>query len=134
MADINDARKAVYNEFITQWGATSVYTLENEPWDEPNNTPWVRLIVKELTGGQETLGRATNRQYERVGAIMAQVFVPPYTGTKVADTLSKQLANLFEGKVVNDVVCNNAVTQSKGIIGKWHQTNVDIDIQYFETK
>ena len=76
MTTINDARKTIYNEFISQWGNTSAFTVGNEPFNQPENDPWVRLVVRNRTGGQRTLGRKGNRRFDRHGAIIAQVFIP----------------------------------------------------------
>lgn len=141
MTDQNDAAKAVYNEFIDKWGDKTPAAFDNEAITYKNvvlestpDTPWIRLVIRLTTGGQETLGAKTKRKFKRNGIIMAQVFVPEGTGTFEANELSKQLADIFEGNSINGVVCKDAIPRPVGVRGKWYQTNVDIDIEYYETK
>ena len=65
---------------------------------------------------------------------MAQVFVDEGTHTYEGDILAKKVSDIFEGNTINGVVCKDAIPRGTGIRERWDQTNVDIAIEYYETK
>lgn len=141
MTDINDVAKEVYNEFIAEWEGITPAQFDNEPimhhglpLDASIDIPWIRVVIRGTTGGQETLGEVGKRKFDRQGLILAQVFVLEGTGTFEANTLAKKVADIFEGNSINGVICKDAVLRPVGVRGKWYQVNVDIDIEYYETK
>lgn len=138
MTTLADARNAVYKRFIDYWDAggspISAYSLDNEQFDAPSDAPWVRLVVRNISGAQETLGRKTNRRYNRQAMIMATVAVPQNTGTDQVDDLSQQLRAIFEGEKFDGIYVNNALVTEGGNVGEWYQMNLDIFFFYEEIK
>lgn len=134
MTTIAESRKAIYDRFITEWGNTSIFTFENEKFIPPEDTPWVRLSVRNITGEQETLGPIGLRKYDRRGIIAMQIFVLADTGLAQADALSKTAQDIFEGISFLGVHTDNSNIKESGIDGKWLMMLVEIFFFYDETK
>lgn len=131
----DEAREAIEQRFAVQWGSRTVSTFENERFTEPAaDVPWVRLSVRHFGGGQETLGPTGSRIYRRVGQIIGQVFTPLIKGMRAGATHGQALRAIFEGTKFSGIDCTNGRVIEIGPDGKHHQTNVEIDIFYDETK
>jgi hypothetical protein len=105
----NDAEKLVFQKAIDASGLTRGQTLtfENEPFDPPAaGTPWVRISVRHLDGGQATLG--PNKKYNRYGIVQVNAFAREGTGTGLATRLARQIADLYEGVDLGGVFCDNS--------------------------
>jgi hypothetical protein len=134
-----DARETIYQRFVTQWGATSAYTFDNENYDPPVATPWVRLAVRhrdsilEAIGGTGTGGM---NRYQRSGVCQIQVFTPVNQGTRQSDTLVQAARAIFEGITLasNAIRFNNVDITEIGPDGSWYLVNVDAAFQYDERK
>ena len=135
MTTLNESRAAIYDRFIADWGSTTPFVFDNEQFEkEPIDTPWVRLVVRNITGTQETLGRKTNRRYNRQGLIIGSVYTPSNQGTAEADDLATQFRSIFEGEKFSGVYVNNANLREVGNDGEWFQINIDIFFFYEEIK
>lgn len=131
----NEAREAIEERFVAQWAARTLFTFENEKFKEAGaDTPWVRLSVRHFGGGQETLGPKGQRKYQRIGAIIAQVFTPLVKGMKAGATYAQDIRGIFEGERFSDVYAWNGRVLEIGPDGKHYQTNIEIDITYEEKK
>ncbi|MDH5573099.1 MAG: DUF4128 domain-containing protein [Gammaproteobacteria bacterium] len=134
MTTLNQAGEAIVERFVTGLPSTAA-TFNNEEYDPPTvDTTWVRLIYKLATGGQETLGKETNRKYERVGMIFAQVFTPINQGSSGAEILAETIQTLYESKKFNGVTCGDAVIRDNGKQDGWYQVSVDINFKFYEIK
>jgi hypothetical protein len=131
---INESRKIIYDKFITLWGATSLYTFDNEQFDEPESSPWIRLTIRNSVGSQETLGVIGNRKYNRQAEIKVQVFTLANTGTQKSDEITTAVQNIFEGNTFDRVYIDNSSINEIGVDGKWFMALVDISFFYDETK
>lgn len=134
MTTLTEARQSLQTRFIEEWGETSPFLLDNEKFDSIPHGTWVRFNVRNYSGKQRTLGPKGSRRYDRMGAIIAQVFTPEGEGASNADILASQLQNIFEGETVDSVYCNNSSIRESGQDGKYNQTIVEIDLYYDETK
>lgn len=92
-----EVQEALYQRFVDQWGGATPYTFENETFDPPDGA-WVRVSVKRLPGGQETLGGVGNRKMNRVGVVIIQLFVPPGDGIKVLSDYAEAAAAIYENE------------------------------------
>lgn len=131
------ARKAVYDEFLSSWGATTPVTLEGELESEPGpGRPWARLSFRNLDGGQVTLGPSGGRVYRRVAAAFVQVFTPAARGMQAGATLAQQARAIFEGKRIGEVEFNDGTVTEIPLAGgeKSLQTNVEVRCSYDEIK
>lgn len=135
MTTPNEAHAAINDRFITQWADATPFTFTNEgTLADSVDTAWVMVTVHPTKGGQHTLGKKTQRRYRRNGLIMAQVFTPVNTGSQQAETLAKQLGDIFEGESFDGVDCFNANMRNNGSDGEWFQMNVDVEFSYQENK
>lgn len=137
MTTINEARVAIYQRFIDNWTATpdTNYTFDNEGYDsEDLAAPWVRVLVRNTAGGQETLGNEGSRKFERSGIILCLVHALENTGTESGDEIAKSFQSLFEAVRFNGIITNNSVIRETGKTGRWFVTTVEVDFLYHEQK
>lgn len=135
MTTSNEAKQAINDRFIAEWGVKTTYSLPNEPFTQPTpDLPWVRLTAINVDGGQETLGKKGNRKYERQGIIIANVFTPLEEGTSLGDALATDIQNIFEGERFNGVTVNNSRVREKGVEDQWYHTIMEADFIYYERK
>lgn len=136
MTTIAQAREAIYQEWSDNWTSTSVWTLENERFDEPDEgTDWARVTVRSLPGGQETLGKEGDRKYQRSGSVIIQLFTSAGSGgLATSDAYSRSARDIYEGKSFDGLFFNNGQIREIGPDGKFYQTVVEVFFDYFETK
>lgn len=134
MSTINEARADVYDRFTTLWAKRTLVTFPNETFDPPEDLPWVRVSVKNIDGGQETLGKSGNRKYKRDALIFVQVFTSLNSGTEGNDILCEAAKTIFEGVSFNSVTANNSVIKEIGPSDGHYQQNVQTEFFYIEIK
>lgn len=132
--NIVQAREAIYQRFTTLWLDQTEFTLDNEEFKPPSVTPWVRVIVRNTSSAQETLGPIGNRRYNRKGSIIIQVRVLGNTGTEQSGELADNARNIFEGTSFSQVNVNDSIVKEIGTDGKWFLTNVESFFFYEEIK
>lgn len=136
MATLNEARGAIYEAFVAGWGATSVFTFDNEAFDPPANAPWARLTVRHAARAQETLGSEGNRKFESIGSAIVQCFGPLDKGVEGVDTLAEVAMGIFEGKTLlpKNIHFTSAAPLEIGPTDDAYQINVEAFFFYTETK
>lgn len=136
MTTLNEARGAIYEAFVTDWGATSPLTLDNETFNPPVDPPWARLVVRHDARSQESLGPVGNRKFESVGAAIIQCFGSLDKGTAEADTLAQVAQGILEGKVLlpEGIRFTSAQPIEIGPTEDGYQINVEAFFTYTETK
>ncbi len=133
MTTLAQAKEAILNYFITEWGNETPITLPNENYDAPD-TEWIRITVLETSGGQETLGRTANRKFLRQGHVLVSIFTEQDQGTARADALAHHARTLLEAMQILDVNFTNGVIRETGNVETWYQVVVDVTFTYNETK
>lgn len=137
MTTLNEARERIYQTFATEFVATSGrYTFDNTEYDPPEGLPWARLVVRHSGSNQECLGPVGRRKFERIGSVIVQVFVPLDSGTQEADTVSRAVRLIFEGRTLSPeaIRFTDCVVQEIGPDGAWYQQNVEAFFTYTETR
>lgn len=135
----NEVKEAVYSRFITAWGSETAYVFGNEEFTPPVATgtgaaSWVRLLVREVAGGQETLGKVGSRSYRRRAQIILMVYALPDRGEQRADALVKKFRDYFEGASFSGVDCFDCQVVESGNEGLWYRVNAFSLISFCETK
>lgn len=135
MSDLNEARKLVYDKFIADWADETIYDLDNDKFDIPEgDISWLRLVVRNKVGTQDTLGKIGSRKFLRDATVMVQVFTELDTGTSEGDRLSTKVRGIFEGIRLNGLWFFASDIQEIGSDGTFFQHNVECTFNYEETK
>lgn len=135
MTTLNEARQVVYNRFITEWGVTTPFVLDNEQFDaEQINSAWVRLSIKNKIAGQETLGVIKRRRFKRDALLFVQVFTPVNIGLSEGDILCEKVRCIFEGINISDVWFSASTIRENGTDGAWFQMLVETEFSYEQIK
>lgn len=137
MTTLTEARNAIYNRFIGQWGSTTQFTFDNEAFDTNDiavDESYIRVVVRTSVGPQQTLGPVNSRIFRRTAQIIMQVFTPTDVGTASADSLGQQARAVFEGASFDGIDCFNAIVNEIGPDGAYYQMNVTVDFRYDEIK
>lgn len=125
MATIDSTRILLYNTFIAGWEDTTPAIYDNED-EQANKAAWVRMVVRNQVGNQDSFGREGNRKFLKKGIVLIQVFTPPAEGTSEADLLVEKAKDIFEGKRFGDVWFQAADVRELGVNGAWFQMSVEI--------
>lgn len=130
------ARAAIHDRWITEWDTTSPFVFENEADDAlfEGDVAWTRLTVRNTATSQKTLGPKTNRRYRRDASIFVQVMSPLDEGMQGGAVLAQTARGIFEGERFSDLACNDGEIREIGSDGKWYVTNVEVFLDYEETK
>lgn len=133
---LDEAVQAILNLFVTNWGTTTPYQIENENFKPPSTGSWVRVWLRHGPSAQVTLGQVGNRKFERDGSVLVNVFTNVGAGRGAGDALAKQVRAIFEGKRITDTTIRffQVPIQEAAPDGKWYQTNVIADFRYTEVK
>jgi len=129
-----EAREAVYQRFVDQWGSTTPYCFENEATTlDQGRVPWARVSFRLIGGGQAGLG---SNRYDRNCLVIVQIFTPVNQGTAEADLLAKTAADIFESQSFDGLDFFDAVVQLVPIRAgeKWNQNNVSHEGFFQEVK
>jgi hypothetical protein len=135
MTTANEAKEAIYERFLTGFNGVprERIAFDNEE-PKTKGTSWVRLVVRGLGRGQDTLGKKPNRSFQSKASVFVQVYVVANTGVQVSDDLAKEAADLYEGESFSGLDFNEASINEIGPDGKWYQTQVEAEFSYYETK
>jgi len=113
-------RIEIENRLEVNWLTTPI-AWGNITFNPPNNDSWVRLNI--MNGSTEY--RAINYKKRYNGIINIQIFVPLKTGTSVARDYADTMAEIFDSKLFDSIVCDVASVTEVGADAKWYQINVD---------
>ena len=137
MTTITAARATIYQEYFDNAAAITVatdLTFENEEYDKPVATPWVRLSMRHFGGGQESLGDVGSRKFNREGSVFVQVFIPQDQGLSAADIIAQEAREIFEGKTLSGIRLFTAEIREVGLTDGYHLILVEIGFEYTETR
>lgn len=115
-----DERVAIEDRLENFWMFTPI-AYENISFNQPNNTPWVRLNI--LNGATEYRALQYKKRYN--GIINVQIFCPIKSGTSIARQYADSVCSIFDSETFETVVCDVASVTIVGADAKWYQINVD---------
>lgn len=132
---LSQASEIALQKFVTDWGVTTPFTLDNEGSGlAEGSVAWVRAVVRERVSRQLSLGITTNRRFNRKAALVCQVFTPINTGSLASNVLVDSLREFFEGVTVSGLMFHNVEARNEGNDGKWYQVNVMAHFEFDEVK
>jgi hypothetical protein len=133
---LNEAREAIYLRFSTNFSgvSSSRVSFENEEFAEPDEGSWVRITIRVIGRGQNTLGKRGNRKFRTKAILYAQVFTEFNTGTQEAESLMKEIADIFEGESFSGVDFTDALQRTGIEDDKWKISNVEAEFDFDEIK
>ena len=134
MTDINGAKKAVLDRFVSQWGTTSPATFDNEVFKPVTGVSWIRVVVRNIEANQETLGAPGNRKFEREALLIAQIFTPPNEGTASSDALAESFRAIFEGESFSEIHFEAVTVRESGPEPNWYKVVAEAPFTYNELK
>lgn len=134
MTTLGEARESVYSRFVTEWAATTPFVFGNEELEEPTDDPWVRVTVRNLSRGQETMGRTGNRRFRSAASVFVQVYTRTNVGVEQGDGLAVQARDIFEATSFSGLDFNDGVVRESAPEGKWYQHLAEIAFDYDEIK
>lgn len=135
MATINEARQLIYDKFILDWNDETPFDLDNEDFNEPEDTPWVRTVVRNRLSNQDSLGPVGVRKFLRVGAVFTQIFVPIDTGVEEADRLAELIRVMFEGvRLTGGLWFFATDVRELGPVDDYYQIVIESNFNYEQTK
>ena len=135
MTTLAQATELIYERFNTLWNPVNgVFTFDGENFSEPANAPWLRVSVRHTVNVQATLGAPGNRNYERAGAVLTNIFVPANSGRALADSLAGLVMTIFEGVSFSEICFFESNFRELGIDGLWYGVVVESKFFYNETK
>jgi hypothetical protein len=132
-----EVKAAIIQRFLAEWNDISPYRFDNEQY-QGDADGWVRLSVRHLYAGQQTLGQQGNRKFYREAAAFLQVFVLPDKGTKLADTLMVAGQALFEGRTIpgTSIRFKDVIPREIGNVedGRWWGSTIQANFDYIQIK
>lgn len=136
MTTLNEAREAIYSRFVDNYTgvASSRITFDNEEFEAPTTGNWVRLMIVSTSRTQTTLGRSGNRRFLSTGIVLVQVYTRVNTGLQDSDSLTREVAELFEGVSFSGVDFNSAFSREIGPQGPWYMAVVEAEFSFEEIK
>ena len=137
----NEAREILYQYLVDNWAPPNPavpYTFDNESYDATGKDEYIRLYVRQSGGGQQTLGRPSQREFRRRGFVLVQIFVLADRGLLRLDALGKTALDLYEGKTIDQVALHDGQYRERPeenkSDGTWLRGMVTVAFTYDETK
>lgn len=144
MTTIDVARTTLYDEFLAEWnGATGMdldqTAFENEEFDPEQYDESARVTMRMLESVQSSLGSVGNRRFDRFALLFVDIWTPADKGMERGGTLAQAALTIFEAKTFTDtngepVWTTNATIRELGSDGSKYQTQVEIEVRFFDLK
>jgi len=130
-----EAKNILLKEFINNYSETPYSLMNNDNFEKPDNSPWVRFFVKNNDVEQVSYGPKPHRRFGRMGSVKYQVFLPINTGTFVGDNICEQINDIFEGERFGDIICKEGTWSETGINKDgWFQFNGRVYYEFDQLK
>lgn len=128
------ANKTIITTWATGWAASAAaavpFVLDNEV-DSETDTGWVRVVTRERSARQETIGR-NRRNVRRDGTIYIQCFSPVAGGAAAGLELARIARSIIEGVTVDGVRMLVGSVRPADNDGKWWNVTVEVPFWYRE--
>jgi len=136
MTTINQARRAVYDEFNDNYSPpyTPTVIFGNEAEDTEGLNEWLLLKLMNTDSEQHTLGKVGNRRYRRRGLVFIRIYTIVDDGLRRFDELARAARDIYEGKTVSGVWFTDGIIREIGPIDDKYVGTVSINCSWDETK
>lgn len=125
-----EAHAEIRKKFQSDWGSETPIAFDNLNFDPPaDNGEFVRLVIDESLGSQQSVGSDGNRLFRRFGIVFVQIFTPTNTARLRSDELSETAYNIFINEV-NGVRFYNQSVSTVGVVGSYYQQNIIAEFIY----
>jgi len=106
----NDIRQVVEARIATEMALAPAYPVsyENVPFTPPNNSTWIKTQIRFGANSYATLLGPTTGSNRQSGILVIDVFSPIGVGTGENLTISERLKNLFDRKVISQIIFDAA--------------------------
>jgi hypothetical protein len=134
------AADAMYSLFLDNFTGfptdKSRVECDNEAFTPPAGLPWARMAKRSNFSGQETLGGAGQRKFDRGGSLFVQFFAPLNSGSRELRGFADEAAKLFEGVSLsgNTIRFNSAEVREIGPSDGWYMIVMEAVFVYTETR
>lgn len=134
MTTLNDAKRSVYDRFILLWAAITPIALDNEELEEPPESAWVRVTVRQVGRLQDTLGATGNRKMRSTANAFVQVYTRTNQGTSEGDLLAQTARDIFDAVSFDGLDFLAADISEEGVDEKWYVHLVSAEFDYEQIK
>ncbi len=102
---LNSIREAIEQEFVDNFSDPTIVRFQNINFDESSKTTWVDFNITFRDSENAALGGSAPNGIDvrRNGAVLADVYVAPKSGTKDAMTLIDEITTLFENTQIGRI-------------------------------
>lgn len=106
----NDVRQTIESRIATEMALSPSYQVsyENVPFTPPNNSIWIKVLVRFGASNYATLLGPTAGSNRQSGIVFISIFSPIGTGSGANFTVAERLKDLFDRKTVDKVIFNAA--------------------------
>lgn len=106
----NDVRQTIEARIATEMALSPAYQVsyENVPFTPPNNSTWIKVLVRFGASSYATLLGPTAGSNRQSGILFISIFSPIGTGAGANFTVAERLKDLFDRKTVDKVIFNAA--------------------------
>lgn len=126
-----EARNALMARYLDEFTGQFPIALDNQIFERPNSpTRWVRFNVQFNDGNQDTLGRAGNRKFLKLGLVFIQIFTPVNEATNANDGLANDSLNLMDAIRIDDLWTYNGRIETVGSDGEYYQQNAVLEFEF----
>jgi len=138
MTTITQARDALIGAMDAALAADAITTAIARQYDDVRAdqptavdaagkpVPFIRMTVRHVDGGQDTMGNVGNRRFVSRGILTVQVFTAPGDGHKLSDTIVPIVRRAMQSLRSPNAVWLFDVSPPLeiGVTGAWFQVNV----------
>jgi len=106
----NDIRQAIEARIATEMALAPAYPVsyENVPFTPSSNSTWIKAQIRFGSNSYATLVGPTTGSNRQSGILVIDVFSPIGVGTGANLTISERLKNLFDRKVISQIIFDAA--------------------------
>lgn len=128
-----EARKAIYDSIIAQWGDTTLISFDDIYFQPEHPDPYISISTQSIYQPNDS-GFIGNKNWKMHGSILIQIFVDSGDDRDQLDTFAQQLVNILRAPISGiTMLAPSAMTIPSQISSGWQQMNVIANFWYFDS-